>query len=415
MNPQCAAETLGALYSGFRYCAGFSIQCERQRADYGAVTERRQSASVLLLAAGLFIAITAWRFADPAPATGITFLYVVPISLLAAGFGYRGGIPGAAVASGLFAWWGTSHDVVLSSGGYLVRAAAFFAVALVVAWQVQRSKALEGEADRWFSISDDMCCVANFDGYFTRVNAAWSRWLGYSEEELLDQPFVALVHPDDVLRTVAETAALASGPHATINFENRYRGKSGRWHWLSWSARSDGKQIYAAARDLTERKELEAQLRALATEDKLTGVANRRAWDMRVEDEIRRAARAQWTLTIAMLDIDNLKTVNDTQGHAAGDRLLIACATAWTDAIRDSDFLARLGGDEFALLLPDCDASAAGEVIGRLRAATPAGIQFSAGIAERGNATADAWMQQADEALYRAKAEGRDLTVAASC
>ncbi len=392
-----------------------ATQYERQRADYGVVTERRQSVSVLLIAAGLFIAITAWRFADPAPATGITFLYVVPISLLAAGFGFRGGIPGAAVASGLFAWWGTSNDVVLSSGGYLVRAAAFFAVALVVGWQVQRRKALEGEADRWFSISDDMCCVANFDGYFTRVNAAWSRWLGYSEEELLDQPFVAFVHPDDVERTVSETAALAGGPHATINFENRYRAKSGRWHWLSWSARSDGKCIYAAARDLTVRKELEAQLRALATEDKLTGVANRRAWDTRVEDEIRRAARAQWTLTIAMIDIDNLKTVNDTQGHAAGDRLLIACATAWSDAIRDSDFLARLGGDEFGLLLPDCDASAAGVVIERLRAATPAGIQFSAGIAERGNATAEVWTQRADEALYRAKSDGRDLTVAASC
>ncbi len=389
-------------------------QRERQRADYLGVGERRHAVSALLVAAGLFVLITAWRFGDPDPATGITFLYVVPISLLAVEFGYRGGIVGAIGAAALVAWWGTSHDVVLHGDGYVVRAAAFFAVALIVAWQVQRRKALEGEAQRWFSMSDDMCCVANFDGYFTRVNDAWSRWLGYSHDEMLDQPFAAFVHPDDVDRTHAEAAALAAAPHTTINFENRYRAKSGQWHWLMWSARSDGKRIYAAARDLTERKHLEAKLRALAVEDKLTGVPNRRAWDARVEDELRRAARARSSLSIAMIDIDNLKTVNDTHGHAAGDRLLITCAAAWSDAIRDSDFLARCGGDEFGLLLPDCDATAAGEVIARLRAATPSGIQFSVGIAERGDATAEAWIQRADEALYRAKAHGRDLTVAAS-
>lgn len=390
-------------------------QDERQRADYRGVADRRQHAlSALLLAAGLFVVITAWRFADPDPATGITFLYVVPISMLAVEFGYRGGILGAAGASGLVAWWGTSHDVVLQSDGYLVRTSAFFAVALVVAWQVHRRKALESEAQRWFSMSDDMCCVANFEGYFTRVNPAWSRWLGYSREELLDQPFLAFVHPDDVDQTAAESAALADGPHATINFENRYRGKDGQWHWLLWSARSDGKRIYAAARDLTERKELEAQLRSLATEDKLTALPNRRAWDARLEDEQRRAARTGWSLSLAMIDVDNLKTVNDSEGHAAGDRLLVACAAAWSDAIRDSDFLARFGGDEFGLLLPDCDIAAAHEVVARLRAATPPGIQFSVGLAERCDTPAEAWMQRADEALYRAKAAGRNLTIAAS-
>ncbi len=181
-----------------------------------------------------------------------------------------------------------------------------------------------------------------------------------------------------------------------------------------WSARSDGKHIYAAARDLTERKELEAELHALAVEDKLTGVPNRRAWDARVEDEVRRAARAEWPLCVAMIDVDNLKTVNDTQGHAAGDRLLVACAAAWSDAIRDSDFLARFGGDEFGLLLPDCGITAAGEVIARLRAATPTGIQFSVGIAECGDSAPEDWIRRADEALYQAKADGRDLTVAAT-
>ena len=174
------------------------------------MVRRPQTYSTLAVAAGLFVLITAWRFAEPAPATGITFLYVVPISLLAVELGYRGAISGAAAACGLVAWWGAAQGVVLRADGYLVRAVAFFAVALVVARQVQRRRAQEDEAQRWFSLADEMCCVADFRGYFTRVNGAWTRCLGYSPDELVGQPFTTFVHPEDRELTNADSSSLVA-------------------------------------------------------------------------------------------------------------------------------------------------------------------------------------------------------------
>lgn len=282
----------------------------------------------LSIAAAMFAVIVAWRFADPNPESAIGTLYVVPISLLAVRFGKRGGIAGACLGTALFVLWSLAAQVAIEPSGYLVRAASFFAVALIVATQVERRHRVEREADRWFSMSDELCCVATMDGYFTRVNSSWTDCLGHSEEELTSRPYVEFVHPDDLERTLREAAALADPSHATVHFENRYRAKDGTWHWLLWSSRSDGESVYAAARDITERKYLEGKLEALASEDTLTGIGNRRAWEDRSIVELRRATRSGEPLSIAMLDLDRLKAVNDDNGHAAGDRLLRATAAA---------------------------------------------------------------------------------------
>jgi len=101
-------------------------------------------------------------------------------------------------------------------------------------------------------------------------------------------------------------------------------------------------------------------------------------------------------------------------GHQAGDRLLKEAAAAWTEQIRQIDVLARYGGEEFIVLLPGCDQSAAEVIVRRLRAATPDGQTFSAGIAMwDGRETADQLVARADEALYRAKEAGRDRSVVA--
>ena len=172
-----------------------------------------------------------------------------------------------------------------------------------------------------------------------------------------------------------------------------------------------GHQVQVRGR---ERAEFEAQLRALAAEDKLSGLANRRGWEAHAAEELRRAARSGRPCVVAMIDLDNLKTINDTQGHAAGDRLLVACASAWSGAIREVDFLARLGGDEFALVLPDCELADAAEVVARMRFAMRKGSTFSAGLAETdgGESLADV-MERADSALYEAKRAGRAVTRAA--
>ena len=99
-------------------------------------------------------------------------------------------------------------------------------------------------------------CVSGFDGYFKRLNPAWERTLGYTIEELLARPYLDFVHPDDRSHTVSE-AERAKGGLVVINFENRYRHKDGTYRWLEWAAVPyPSEQVaYAAARDITERKE----------------------------------------------------------------------------------------------------------------------------------------------------------------
>ena len=120
----------------------------------------------------------------------------------------------------------------------------------------------EDERDRFFLLSIDLFCVAGFDGFFKRVNESFTRTLGYSMGELLGVPFLDFVHPEDRESTLAEVAELAGGG-VTIDFENRYRCKDGSYKWLQWNstAFADQQVIYAVAREVTERKREEQQLR----------------------------------------------------------------------------------------------------------------------------------------------------------
>lgn len=117
------------------------------------------------------------------------------------------------------------------------------------------------ELDRFFMLSLDMLCIANRDGYFKRVSPAFTRTLGWSTEELLTRPFLDLVHPDDRSATIEEVGRLVSNGRPVLHFENRYRHKDGSWRILSWTSVSepDG-TIYAAARDITERRLVEERV-----------------------------------------------------------------------------------------------------------------------------------------------------------
>jgi diguanylate cyclase (GGDEF)-like protein/PAS domain S-box-containing protein len=157
-----------------------------------------------------------------------------------------------------------------------------------------------------------------------------------------------------------------------------------------------------------QRRRLLEQLRDLARTDPLTGLANRRLWDERLEVELARAGRNGRALCVAALDLDRFKSYNDRHGHQAGDRLLRETATGWQGVLRASDLLARQGGDEFAVLLPDCDLDGARATLERLQALTDPEIGCSAGLVrwsppEPGAAL----LARADSALYAAKGEGR--------
>jgi len=163
-----------------------------------------------------------------------------------------------------------------------------------------------------------------------------------------------------------------------------------------------------------ERAAAVARLTVLARTDPLTDLSNRRAWQDELARELARAERAGERLSIGMIDLDELKAFNDRYGHSAGDRLLLTAAARWRRRLRLTDLIARIGGDEFAVTLPGCGLSEATALGDELRRALPDGLTCSIGVAEwSAGETAEALFDRADRALYVAKGEGRDRTVAA--
>ena len=166
--------------------------------------------------------------------------------------------------------------------------------------------------------------------------------------------------------------------------------------------------------------ESQAQLRELSIRDPLTGLFNRRrGWEL-LEDEIVRSDRYQRDLCVIMLDLDNFKTINDTQGHLAGDLVLKTVAKVAGETVRSVDHLIRWGGEEFLVMLPDTKLEAALYVAGRLRetiARTPIqipstelNVTASFGVTQKDENTLDleTLIARADQAMYVAKHLGRD-------
>jgi PAS domain S-box-containing protein len=121
--------------------------------------------------------------------------------------------------------------------------------------------------DQFFTLSIDMLCVADFRGYFRRLNPAWETTLGFSREELQSRPMFEFVHPDDRERSRAQNLRVRAGERAD-GFENRYLCKDGSYRWLLWNAAADLDRqiIYSLARDITRRKEREEERERLLRE-----------------------------------------------------------------------------------------------------------------------------------------------------
>ena len=161
----------------------------------------------------------------------------------------------------------------------------------------------------------------------------------------------------------------------------------------------------------------------LSSRDALTGLANRRAFELALAREVDRVARSGEPALLLVLDIDHFKRVNDSYGHGAGDEVIKAVAGALLDSVRPMDLVARVGGEEFAIILPNCASSFGEAVAERMRRrvetvpvqVTPA-VQVPVTVSVGGafapqwvRSTPTLWLERADQQLYRAKAQGRNL------
>ena len=171
---------------------------------------------------------------------------------------------------------------------------------------------------------------------------------------------------------------------------------------------------HSLGKALANGAELMRRLAELARLDVLTGLPNRRAWDEELVKGLQRARRTRLPCAVALIDLDHFKRFNDTHGHQRGDALLRESAQTFAARLRVGDLIARYGGEEFAVLLHGCDAANALKFFERLHGAALNGQTFSAGVTEcRGDEAGGQAVQRADEALYRAKAGGRNRTVLA--
>jgi diguanylate cyclase (GGDEF)-like protein/PAS domain S-box-containing protein len=263
------------------------------------------------------------------------------------------------------------------------------------------------------------------DGRWTYLNDAVSRIYGYAPNEMLHHHFSEYQAPESIERDAAAHAAMLRGEEI-LHYETVHLDRHGNRRYISFNARPqanrDGQivQITGTARDITEQKAYEEELAYQAQHDSLTALFNRNYFQQELEREIARIARSGSECALLYLDLDQFKYVNDTLGHAAGDRLLVECAQMLRKHLREGDLLARFGGDEFTVLLFDVDLEAARHVAEYIRvlfenyrfidSGKTFNVTASIGVSEINSTieNAELALSQADLACNIAKSQGRN-------
>jgi len=239
--------------------------------------------------------------------------------------------------------------------------------------------------------------------------------------------FLDRIHPDDQASFHSALDAHLKGKTPRLQCEFRFPHTDGHWLWLfisghvvDWHGDQPVRMV-GIQQDISERKAMEAELTTLAMHDPLTGLLNRRSLMEELNREYGRVMRHEhYCAGLLMLDIDHFKRVNDTYGHSAGDAVLQAFANTISDQLRENDLFGRLGGEEFAILLPETDPEGAIRVGEKVRRAIQQmqvvdqglviKVTTSVGVAslDKEDSRPDGALIRADEALYQAKASGRN-------
>lgn len=273
-----------------------------------------------------------------------------------------------------------------------------------------------------FNSAGDAIFVHAPGGHFLEVNDVACHRLGYSREELLAMSPDDLDAPELAGQIAERTRRIAET--GSMTFETEHVCRDGRRIATEISAHvmrfGEDITIVSIARDITERKALENNIRQLAHYDPLTQLPNRTLSMDRLGVAISRAKRNHGEACVFYMDLDRFKAVNDSLGHEAGDELLQQVATRLVECVRDSDTVGRIGGDEFLVILPDVgthDAAAtvAGKIVDSLsvpftltRGEASIGISIGIAFFSTSGAEAGQILSAADSALYRAKQGGRN-------
>ncbi len=284
--------------------------------------------------------------------------------------------------------------------------------------------------------SSDVITILDADGAIRYMSPSVATVLGHDPVKLLGTHLTALLHPEDVdgaIQFLADlgrsdsTRATPALQHVAFKREWRILHASGDWMTVDNVGTNLLHEpvvqgLVLNTRDVTEQSVMKQQYMHQAFHDPLTDLANRSLFLYQVGHALARAGRQGQSVTVLFLDLDNFKNVNDSLGHAAGDRLLVEAARRLAACVRDSDLIARLGGDEFAVLVEDAQSDEEIEVIaGRIETALAKPVRLSGkevfvsasiGIARttRGESS-DELVRNADVAMYVAKTRGKGTHV----
>lgn len=272
--------------------------------------------------------------------------------------------------------------------------------------------------------ASDTITVVDAQGVISYESPSLSRVLGYEPEELVGQSIFGYVHERDQPRALAQLDLLLRRPELTARLEVDFLHKDGSWRTLEAVARNllDDAAVHGIvinARDVTDRKQAEAQLLHDAFHDRVTQLPNRALFLDRLNHRLQRSRRGDASpFTVLFLDLDRFKVINDSLGHPVGDQLLVELARRLRATLRPGDTVARFGGDEFTLLLEGADLAEARVVADRIHADLRRPFQLgnhevfttvSIGVAGHHSPyqQAEEMLRDADLAMYRAKDRGR--------
>ncbi|GEN58068.1 hypothetical protein GCM10012290_26090 [Halolactibacillus alkaliphilus] len=276
--------------------------------------------------------------------------------------------------------------------------------------------------------TSDLIQILNKDHAFVYVSPSHEKLLGYESQQLIDKPALSILSEKSKV-DMYHLFKIMLKEQQSIKKEGKIVDAFGDEHWFElqfepiFDDDHQHQKTIVVARDIKERKRYERELKQMAYQDPLTGLANRRMFQIRLEQVMSLYERHQVPFAVLMLDLDDFKGINDQYGHEVGDQVIVEIGQRLQMALRDMDTVARLGGDEFIVLLPEVqDATNLSRIVDRIEAkfrephvvngaSLNVGVSIGVVMPEKLQCELNNILSHADEALYQAKRHGKNRAV----